>query len=220
MKEKKIRYLSYTCNNDPSTKCPDLIWKPVRPKYRNKNNFNFKGRTKNLLDMKSILDDMGIQFFLTHGALLGAYRENDFIKHDDDIDLDIFEEILLPRYDELCNNLIKAGFIIRGRNVKLKGQKGEKFNSYRDGEKIAIRGLYLDPDYENNKYRLTNIFQYPRRFHDNPDSILFKGVTFVTPGPLEEFIVYCFGKNWRTPALHTKEEKKKGFKRGVRRPGR
>ena len=220
MKEKKARYLSYTCNKDPLTKCPDSIWKPVRPQYRKKKNFDFKNRTKNLLDMKFILDYMKIPFFLTHGALLGAYRENDFIKHDDDIDLDIFEEILLPRYDELCERLIKAGFIIRGRNIKMKGQKGEKFNAYRKGEKIAVRGIYLDPSYENNKYRLTNVFQYLRKFHENPDIILFKGVVFMAPGPLEEFIIYCFGDEWRIPVFHTKEEKKKGFKRGVRRPGR
>lgn len=220
MKEKEIRALSYTCNDDFSTKCPDSIWKPVRSKYRRKNNFNFKARTKNLLDMKSILDNMKIPFFLTHGALLGAYRENDFIKYDDDIDLDIFEEILLLCYDELCNNLIKAGFIIRGRNIKIKKQKGEKFNAYRKGEKIAIRGIYLDSNYKNNKYRLTNIFQYLRKFHENPDMIMFKGVTFMTPGPLEEFLIYCFGKDWRIPVLHTKKEKRKGFDRGVRRPGR
>ena len=220
MKEKEIRALSYTCNNDLSTKCPDSIWKPVRPKYRRTKNFNFNARTKNLLDMKSILDNMKVPFFLTHGALLGAYRENDFIKYDDDIDLDIFEEILLPCYDDLCNNIIKAGFIIRGRNIKIKKQKGEKFNAYRKGEKIAIRGIYLDPDYRSNKYRLTNIFQYLRKFHENPDTILFKGKVFMTPGSIEEFLIYCFGKEWRTPVFHTKEEKKKGFKRGVRRPGK
>ncbi len=220
MKERKVRSLSYTCNEDPLIKCPDSIWKPVRPRYRKKKNFDFKARTKNLLEMKSILDGMKIPFFLTHGALLGAYRENDFIKHDDDIDLDIFEEILLYHYDELCNNLMKAGFIIRGRNIKFRGQKGEKFNAYREGEKIAVRGIYLDPNYENNKYRLTNVFQYLRKFHENPDVILFKGVTFMAPGPIEEFIIYCFGKNWKIPVFHTKREKTKGFKRGVRRPGR
>ena len=217
MDENKIRKLSYTCNTDERSKCLDKKWQKVKSKYVNKKVFDFKSRTKNLLDVKNILDELKVPFFLTHGALLGAYREGDFIKHDDDIDLDIFEEILISNYDEICEKLMKRGFIVRGRRLDYKGEKGEKLNLYRDREKMNIRGIYLDPSYKQDRYRLTNVFQYLRKFHDNPDTITFKGVTFMTPGPIEEFLVYCFGEEWRIPVLKTKEEKKKGIGRGVRR---
>ena len=151
---------SYTCNNDKRRKCPDSKWKRVRSKYCNKDNWDFEGRARNLLDVKSVLDDLKVPFFLTHGALLGAYRDKDFIKWDDDIELDIFDEIFKDNYDKICRELIRCGFIIRGRKFKLKNEKGEKVNLYRNKEKISIRGLYLDPNYEQGKYRLTNIFQY------------------------------------------------------------
>ncbi len=161
---------------------------------------------------------MKVPFFLTHGALLGAVRENDFIKHDDDIDLDIFEEVFLSNYDAICEKLIEAGFVVRGRDIKHMGVPGDKINLYRHGEKVNIRGIYLDPNYENGEYRLTNVFQYPIKFHENPDTIFFKEATFMTPGPIDEFIEFCFGKEWRTPVNKTKKEKVKGIKRGVRRP--
>ncbi|HUS50849.1 MAG TPA: LicD family protein [Candidatus Paceibacterota bacterium] len=222
-KEKIAKKYSYTCNKDPETKCLGRKWGKVKSKYVNSKNFNFKSRTKNLLDVKDILDKMEIPFFLTHGALLGAYRDGDFIKWDDDVELDIFEEILLPNYDKLCKNLIKCGFVLRGRKRKFKKQKGEKFNIYRDKEKMSIRGIYLDPSYKNNKYRLTNVFQYLRKFHENPDTIKFKDAIFQTPGPIEEFLSYRYGKNWDIPInmYGTKGKSKKAnldsYERGVRR---
>jgi len=170
--------------------------------------------------VKNILDELKVPFFLTHGALLGAYREGDFIKYDGDIDLDIFEEIFLSNYDIICEKLIDKGFIVRGKRIKDKKKKGTKVHLFRNKEQIELRGIYLDPKYKKNKYRLTNVFQYLRKFHNNPDTITFKGVTFMTPGPIEDFLVYCFGKNWRMPVLKTKKEKAKGEKWGVRRPGR
>ena len=234
MKKEAERW-SYTCNNDKKTKCSDNKWKRVKYNYCKKGsygvvdnsmNWDFKSRTKNLLDVKVILDKLGIPFFLTHGALLGAYRDGDWIKWDDDIELDIFDEIFRDRYDELCNNLIGSGFIIRGRKVERKKEKGEKFNLYRYKESISVRGIYLDSNYEQGKYRLTNVFQYLRKFHDNPENIEFKNVTFQAPGPIEEFLEYRYGENWRTPInIYTSKKAKKAnfqtlYKRGVRRPGR
>jgi len=223
-KKEAIKW-SYTCDNNKKTKCPDSKWKRVRHRYCNKDNWNFESRTKNLLDVKCILDDLKVPFFLTHGALLGAYRDKNFIKWDDDIELDIFDEIFKENYERICKKLTDHGFIIRGRKIDKKNEKGEKINLYRNKEKISIRGIYLDSNYKNGEYRLTNVFQYLKKFHDNPDTIKFKNVIFQTPGPIEEFLTYRYGDNWRNPIniYVNKIEKKKDFemlyKRGVRRPG-
>ena len=161
----------------------------------------------------------------TNLQLLRAYRDKDFIQWDDDIELDIFDEIFKNNYDKICRKLIERGFIIRGRKVERRKEKGEKMNLYRNREKISIRGVYLDPKYEQGKYRLTNVFQYLKKFHDNPDTIEFKGAIFQTPGPIEEFLTYRYGEDWKIPinTYGTKSEKKKDFevlyKRGIRRPG-
>jgi len=175
---------------------------------------------------KVILDKMGVPFFLTHGALLGAYRDGDWIKWDDDVELDIFDEIFQDYYDKICSALMNDGFVIRGRKIEKRKKPGEKVNLYRYKESISIRGIYTDPNYENDKYRLTNVFQYLRKFHDNPQNIEFKNAVFQAPGPIEDFLEYRYGKDWRTPInLYTSKEAKKAnfktlYERGIRRPGR
>jgi len=42
---------------------------------------------KNLLDFRRILNRNGIKFGLIYGTLLGAIREQNFIKHDEDTDV-------------------------------------------------------------------------------------------------------------------------------------
>jgi hypothetical protein len=60
-----------------------------------KRSSNQKARTameahsKNLLATKSVLDSLGVQFFLSHGTLLGLYRECDVMSHTNDIDVGI-----------------------------------------------------------------------------------------------------------------------------------
>ena len=44
-----------------------------------------------LEDMKEILDLNNVSFFLCFGTALGAYREKQFIEHDHDIDIAIFD---------------------------------------------------------------------------------------------------------------------------------
>ena len=233
--KKDAKKWSYICNKDTSIKCHDTKWNKVKPKYCRKSNYgvvedgtkwDFKSRTKNLLDVKTILDKLGVPFFLTHGALLGAYRDKDWIKWDDDVELDIFDDIFIDRYNGICNSLMDNGFILRGRKIEHYKKPGEKMNLYRHRESISIRGVYMDPNYENGKYRLTNVFQYLKKFHNNPENIEFKGAVFQAPGPIEEFLEYRYGKDWRTPinVYTSKAAKKANFKvlyeRGVRRPGK
>ncbi|MCB0743056.1 MAG: LicD family protein [Ignavibacteriae bacterium] len=58
----------------------------------NNKQLNIKTAKKNLLDVKKIIDSHQIKFGLIYGTLLGAIRENNFIEHDEDIDLFVLEE--------------------------------------------------------------------------------------------------------------------------------
>ena len=57
-------------------------------------------RNKTLQKIKKILDDLGINFFLQGGVLLGAIRNKNFIKWDHDVEVGVFS-------DKLEKNLIK-----------------------------------------------------------------------------------------------------------------
>jgi len=174
----------------------DKEWRRVRHKHVNSPGaYNFKARTKNLITVKKVLDQVELKFWLTNGTALAAYREKDWIKWDDDADLDVYEENLFPKYNKLKEKFISLGFIVRGKHIK----QGCKMSLFRDGEKIALRGLYLDPSYKNNTYRLRKHYKYSRKFYETPGTIQFKGHIFNIPSLIEDFLVYIYGKKWHIP---------------------
>lgn len=171
-------------------------WQRVRHKYVTlKPPFDLEARTRNLLTVKEILDEIGLKFWLTNGTALAAYREKDWIPWDDDVDLDVMAEDFDPLYPQLRNKFLSAGFIVRGAQ----GPKRVKMSLFRDKEKTALRGLYRNPSFRKDKYRLRKLFKYPRRFYETPGTLVFQGVEFNVPSPIEGFLVYAYGENWRTP---------------------
>lgn len=57
--------------------------------YSQNKNF-LKHSKETLLQMNKVFEELGIQYWLEYGTLLGATRDKDFIKHDLDIDLGLF----------------------------------------------------------------------------------------------------------------------------------
>ena len=75
-------------------------------------------RKKEFLKICNILDQLNIIFFLNSGILLGAIRDNDFIKWDWDIEISVFSDELLPNIDLITNKLKENGFEIKKMNKK------------------------------------------------------------------------------------------------------
>ena len=84
---------------------------------------------RNLLDFKTILDKKKVKFLLMHGTLLGAIREQNFIKHDIDIDTCTLEE----------NKLIEAIPELSKAGLKLcRCEKNLIYSFIRDGVYIDV----------------------------------------------------------------------------------
>lgn len=64
-----------------------------------------------LSDMKKILDKNNQEFFLVYGTLLGQHRENQFIEHDNDIDIGIFSNKFNPDIKNKIVNSKKFTFV-------------------------------------------------------------------------------------------------------------
>jgi hypothetical protein len=166
--------------------------------------FDLEMRKRNLLEVKEVLDSVGLKFWLTNGTALAAYRDQDWIPWDDDVDLDVMMEDFLPKHDAIKELLIDRGFVVRSKNIdNPKIAKVAVFRSENplSGQKLALRPLYLDPSYEDNKYRLRQDYKYPKMFYENENAstIEFMGETFNIPSPPEKFIEYAYGKNWNVP---------------------
>ena len=49
--------------------------------------------TKNLKLLKKVFDKFGVRFFLAYGTCLGAYRDNNFLPGDNDIDIMVTDNV-------------------------------------------------------------------------------------------------------------------------------
>jgi len=192
---KKIKKLSNLSHEE---------WNKVSSKYINtdKNKlFDKKVGVKDLIDIKEILDEENIIFWLIGGTLLGAIREKDFLYWDDDIDVAVYNEDIIPKYDILKNKFMVKGFVFRDAEKSV----GTKINLYRFGQKNSIDGLFLNSTYMNNKYRFSRVRKHPRKYFEEYGEIKFKGMIFRIPYPPEKYLSSMY-QNWKKPIKSNRPE--------------
>lgn len=156
-----------------------------------------------LKEVKQILDDRGLIFFLRHGTCLGAVRDHAFIGWDDDVD---------------------TGSIIgmHGLTEEMIYATAEVFRQNDFDVEVIDSELHLSVDMKKSGiqfdwtcYRIIgdHIYQWPAvkipvRLYETPAEVDFLGETFHVPNPPEEYFELKYGPDWRTP-------KQTGFEREV-----
>lgn len=149
---------------------------------------DLKKAKKNLLDIKDILDKHSISFGLIYGTLLGAIRENNFIEHDEDIDLSMLEE-----YKEnllaVLQDIIDAGFRVLRYDGKL-------LSISRDNEYIDFYFFKKT----GSSYRKCDVgLKAKTKYLEETKAYPFLGKDFQIPIEAEKFLIELYGKNWETP---------------------
>ena len=81
-------------------------------KIRDRSEKELLVRKKEFLKICEILEDHEIIFFLNSGVLLGAIRDNSFIKWDWDVELSVFAKDFYSKIDLISDSLKKNGFEI------------------------------------------------------------------------------------------------------------
>lgn len=170
-------------------------------KYKKKNkdallnsfpNYNFNARMEMMANFKKILSEEGVDLFLSGGTLLGYLREGDFIQWDPDVDMDVFAEQLIPKFDTIKNKLTHLGYITRG----IREYPNMKINAYHSGEKVGIAALYLNPV---KKIRYRYRYKWPASLYERGQNIIFKNMNFQAPDVLG-YVEHTYGKDWNTPS--------------------
>ncbi|GAB1415657.1 hypothetical protein MASR2M117_10630 [Paludibacter sp.] len=147
---------------------------------------------QNLLDFSKIAKNNNLTFGLLYGTLLGAIREQDFITHDEDIDLFILSEqadLFLSMLFELRENGFEVVRYDRRGLVSIMRNNEYIdiyfFKPFREG----IRTCCGECVYE--KYLLDTTF------------IDFLSESVLIPREYEEYLRFQYGNNWRTPVYYT-----------------
>jgi phosphorylcholine metabolism protein LicD len=193
----------------------------LRKIYRNtilkylhyKQNKNFNKNAKYVMHkIDEVFKELGIQYWLEYGTLLGAYREGAFIRHDLDIDLGLF----LDDYSEEIDKVFKKhGFKLK-RTILVDDGKYGREDTYKLLN-ISI-DLFYFTKYNNTKmyvhdFKNEDGKSWTKTIRDNGGLIVreryFENYGFTTirfldsyfpvPANTDKHLASVYGKDFMTP---------------------
>ena len=163
-----------------------LFYKP-KYLYEGRKKIDKKNSRTNLLITRYILKKSKIRWGLIFGTLLGAFREKDFITHDDDVDIFVYYEdkkILIGLLHEFKN----CGFeIVRYEKDSLLSimRKNEQTDFYLFKKTLLGR-------------RCLNYY-IPKIYFKRIGKIKFFNKYFPTLDKINQYLIFQYGKDWKVP---------------------
>jgi len=155
---------------------------------------NLKILEKNLIDIGKVFDDNGINFFLSHGTLLGYFRDKRLILYDNDVDLGSFEDFNnKERREFIIEVLKKNGFEVVIRNEDNDTDRHMVVSSSEDGCKAIPYGIKFWR-YNGDSMKETN-FKTTYSFF-KLKTVEFLGRQFKVPDRCEDLLKIWYGDGW------------------------
>lgn len=167
--------------------------------------------------IQQVFDSFNVPLFLTYGALLGIHRDGDFIPYDDDIDLCITEPIDFETRKAIGNKLLDLGFTPQPISFRVYDRMELSEPGYNGDEQTGIivcqrkirTTLFFFKEEEcplhgrcmvcHPKFGSGRLISTPAHFFDRPDKKKFKGKTYITPGPIKDYLEFTYGPDWKKP---------------------
>lgn len=165
-------------------------YKNEAEKIRNRTEEELNIQSAGLKEVKVILNNLGIPYYISGGTLLGAVRNGDFIKWDWDVGIDVKIEDIYPKAYGLVDVLEQNGFDIV---TFYKTKTNFKINAIKNNFRYEISGLFK---MGNRRYR--KAYNYPDYLFDSPTSVELRGETYSTFSYPEDYLKWIYG-DWRTP---------------------
>jgi phosphorylcholine metabolism protein LicD len=172
-------------------------------KVRIRSKEELDSRKKCFLEIVDILEENKINFFIQAGTVLGAKRENNFIKWDWDVEFGIFEDEFINNYELIKSEMLKKNFKIFH---EIKNRKDGKIDAWKDfGAKTTLYEILCwSYDSQQDRFFRWNI-NIPAKFFKEKNTIKFFGKELQCPGPVEEYLTYQYG-DWQTPKRVSKKK--------------
>jgi lipopolysaccharide cholinephosphotransferase len=164
----------------------EFFFKPKKL-FHGRKIINRKKAKENILILRNILNRTNLRWGLIFGTLLGAVRENNFIAHDEDTDIFIFDEDKNKTLD-LIHKFRKFGFEI------IRYEKNSLLSITRDNE-------YIDFYFFKKTFFGRKCLDYfiPNFFFKRITKIKFINKNFPTLNNAKKYLEFQYGKNWRVP---------------------
>ena len=155
---------------------------------------NIKEGEKLLLEIKKIMDELNVVFFLRNGTCLGAVRDGQLIEWDDDIDIgsilgmnDLDEQTIYKTVDTLKLNGFDAKVSESSFHIA-----------------VSLSKSNIPIDWTCYKVIEDSIYQYPAikipvEIYKNLTAIPLLGSMFLVPNPAETYLTLKYGPDWSIP---------------------
>lgn len=160
--------------------------------FHGRKTMDLKIAEENIKIFHSIIHNSGVRYGLMFGTLLGAIRENGFIKHDEDTDIYVLSEDkdaffrLLPQFKQ--------------NGLEVVRDEGHYISLMRKNEYIDIYFFNLRRKFTFKKYRFLKDNFEVEAFHlEKSIERDFLGVEIMVPKDSEKVLVKLYGKDWRIP---------------------
>lgn len=172
---------------------------------------------RNLRDLESARDVVGIPLILMDGTLLGAYRDGDFCEEDeDDVDIAVMDHHY-QQVDLLVDVLLSRGFYLKDTflvNGQVEGTKLERGGSHFDIARINFHP-WRDECYNWGRDKDGNlVFVYPSKHYLEFENIQLHGCRFLAPSDPEGLLSHRYG-DWDEPIPRSKFDWRHGVPPGV-----
>ena len=151
-------------------------------------------RKKGFIEITDLFDELKITYFLQGGVLLGAIRNQNFIKWDWDVEISLFKNDLIENWDLIINSLKEKNFNIHKKNNNRTQLKIELYK-YQPIEITSFTIFGWSYDLNSNCYFRKKI-KIPEIFFKKMDNIKFFEKVFKCPGPAEKYLEYQYG-DWK-----------------------
>lgn len=189
-------------------------------KKESNTNMKYQDRISDLETIKQVFDKFGVRFLVVYGALLGHFRDRNFLEHDDDIDLAVIDPIDLQTRKALGWALHDLGFMPQG----MMNQAGILVNVFGRMEPLDIgyngdaeTGIlviernfkftiffFKEEDCEMHgkeyvcipKLGAVKLISTPKKFYENLGDVKINGKKYLTPAPIKDYLSYSY-LNWK-----------------------
>lgn len=165
--------------------------------------------------IKQVFDKYEVKFFVVYGALLGHYRDKDFLPGDDDIDLAVVEPIDLKTRKAIGWALYDLGFKPQQILFNVFGRMEPSELGYNGDAETGIivceRNFkftiffFKEEDCDQHgkemvctpKLGAVKLISSPSKFYKKPGTIKIGKKKYLAPTPIKDYLSFTYFDNWK-----------------------